>query len=91
MSEPLCACGQLWKTPVENQPVSRARDSISLSKDKSLDSDEIVDALVHGLDLVTARVDQIEYQLLQLVSIVDLPLSPAEALERLRELREGMI
>ena len=76
-----CACGK---------PAPRAGDSIPEFKDKSLNYAEIVDALIDAFDLLTARVDNLEHQLLQLIGIVDLPLSPTEAIERLRQLREEL-
>lgn len=50
-----------------------------------------MDALVHAVETLGARVQGLEYQFGQLLAVVDEPLSPTEALERLRQLREQMI
>lgn len=74
-----CTCGK---------PSQKAGDAMSLEKDKSF---SIGDALVDAVGMLAARVDGLEYQLTQLLSIVDAPLSPTESIERLRRLREEMI
>lgn len=43
-----------------------------------------------AIDDLAARVNGLEYQFVQIIGIVDSPLSPTEAIDRLRELREGL-
>lgn len=88
MPLPLCDCGQLRKTPVDNSPGSRAGDSTLLSKDKSLDDPELWTNLAAGVELLCARVEAIEYELGALISILDRPLSPAQCIAELRRLRD---
>lgn len=88
MPLPLCTCGQLWKTSVDNPPGSRARDSTILSKDKSLDDGELWTNLAAGLELLRAQVEALEYELGALISVLDRPLSPAECIAELRRIRD---
>lgn len=94
----LCACAQsLWTTgenPVD-KPVSQSalRNAFPFEKDKSFSqgSGEVfVAALLDAIDVLTARIDAIEGNVLALLSVLDSPLSPTESIHRLRELREGM-
>lgn len=90
-------CGHLWKT-VEN-PVdklrSRARDSTPFVEDKSSTAREallwqFLDALHEAAQLNAARIERIQFELDTYWNIVDSPLSPTEAIERLRQLRSEL-
>jgi hypothetical protein len=64
---------------------------MSLEKDKSFSKgDPVVDALVDAVGLLAARVDGLEHQFAAFIGVLDLPLSPAEALSELRKLREEL-
>lgn len=77
-----CACGKV------NSKTSAA---MSLAKDKSLAlRDPFVDELIDAFDLLAARVDAVEYRLDAYWEVINSPLSPAEAIQRLRDLREAI-
>lgn len=93
-----CACAQqlgLWKTPVDNPAVSRARDSMLiqeinlLNRAESVDA-ELVDALIEAVGLLDAKVGSLELQVLELMAIVEAPLTPAERIQRVRQIRDGI-
>lgn len=93
-----CACGQqlgLWKTPVDNPADSRAGDSMLiqeinlLNRAESVDAD-LVDALMAAVGLLDARVESLELRMLELLAIVEAPLTPAERIQRVREIRDGI-
>jgi hypothetical protein len=52
---------------------------------------DLVDSLIDAVDLLTARVDALRYSHDSYWSVIDSPLSPAEAIERLRQLREELL
>jgi hypothetical protein len=58
--------------------------------DRASDLLAIINAFQHALDVLTARIDAIEYQLFCYWSVVDSPLSPTESIERLRQLRSEL-
>ena len=79
----------LWtagENPVDNAP-PRARDSTLSLKDKSLSGDDVSVATLEAVDHLTARIEGLELLVTELLSVVDQPLSPAESLERLRQLK----
>lgn len=93
MSE--CACGQqlgLWKTPVDNPAVSRARDSMLiqeinlLNRAESVEKD-LVSALSAAIELLDARVESLELQVLELLAVVESPLTQQERVDRVRAIR----
>ena len=94
MIEIKCACAQsptLWTT-VENpvdKPVSKSAHAmlLSLKTNKELTS-SIQEALLDALDLFNARLDALEHDISNILGILHSPLAPAEAIERLRRLRE---
>lgn len=53
-------------------------------------SREIFEALTGAADLLVARVEAIELQLLEVLSLFDAPLSKDERIERIREIRESL-
>lgn len=88
-----CECAQqlsLWKTP---KPVDNSSDdAMSLLKDKSLSSAreaELVTALLHRIDILDARLESLEFQLIEVLGLVDQPLTREQLIYRLRELREA--
>ena len=87
---PICTCGQLGITPVDNPPASRAGDSTILFNDKAVEQAELVDALIDSVDLLTARIEALELQYASFLGILDRPLSPTESLEELKRLREAL-
>lgn len=86
----ICGCGQLWTTPVDiDSP--KSGDATSLEKDKSFSTREgLVDALIDAMDILSARVEGLEFQFAAFLSVLDRPLSPAESIEELRRLRDGL-
>lgn len=52
---------------------------------------ELVDALDHAVELLAARVDGLEYRLGACWNVIEAPLSPGEAIERLRQLRDELL
>jgi len=80
----------LWKSPVDNSESERAY-AMSFVKDKSLTArDETVDALIHANDILAARLDAVEALVTELLGLIETPLTPAERIERIREIREGL-
>lgn len=81
----------LW-TPVDcscGKPEALARPrSTPLQEINLLHLAQHVDELDHAVELLSARLDGLEYQVDAYWSVIDSPLSPAEAIERLRQLRE---
>lgn len=77
-----CACGK----PAGLAPAR----STSLQEINLLYLDGLVDALSQAVEHLAARLDGLESQLDTYWSVVDSPLSPAESIECLRQLREAM-
>jgi len=50
----------------------------------------MTDSLADGLDLAVARIEALESQFDQFITILDAPLSPTESLHQLRQLREQL-
>lgn len=48
-------------------------------------STDVAQAILHALDVLSARIDALEQEILGLLC------SPAEAIERMRSLREGIV
>jgi hypothetical protein len=99
MSE--CTCGQqlgLWKTPVDNPAVSRARDSMPiqeinlLNKAESVENERSpeVDALINAVDLLAARIDAMELYIIEILGIISSPWTAVERVKRVREIRQRM-
>lgn len=49
-----------------------------------------MDALIDAMDILSARVEGLEFQFAAFLSVLDRPLSPAESIEELRRLRDGL-
>lgn len=92
-SEQLPLVRSLWTT-VDNpcgKPLRFARARLNaFEEDKSSSIGAVVDALLDAVAFLAARVDGLDYAIAELLAIVDAPLSPAESIERLRELREQL-
>lgn len=90
---PICTCGQLLNpeyNPVEN-PWPRGRDSTFEAKDKSLAlRDPLVDALVHSVELLKAKMEALEHQIATIVDVFNSPLPPELLVHRVRQLREEL-
>lgn len=88
-----CACGQqlgLWKTakPVENS----SDDAMSLLKDKSLSSareGDLIGVLIERVTVLDARIEALELQLIEVLSLAEQPLTQQELIGRLRTLKEA--
>lgn len=72
------------------KPKVTVRDAMPLQEINLLYSGEIVDALANAVALLDARVESLELQLLELLALFDAPLTRAEQVERIREIREGI-
>lgn len=95
MTEISCPCANqqaLWMAGdnAVDKSVSKNTHAMSLTLNKSLASGDIQEAVLEALDVLTARVDALEHTLLTILAIVDAPLSPTEALQALRRLREDL-
>lgn len=69
---------------------SRPRDSMPLQEINLLYLAEIVDGLVSACDILAARSDALELQILELLGLFDQPLSQEERIQRIRKIREQM-
>lgn len=81
---PICTCGQVWTTPVDNSPQKSGR-AMSLETNKSLTGsstprEAVGPAVIDALDLLRAQLDAIEARLarLEISRFVNEKKTPAE-------------
>lgn len=87
-----CECAQVLWTAVDN-PVdnssSRGRDSMPVLDLKISDFVRL-GALEHACELLSARVEALELQLIEIYGVLNSPLTMDERIDRIRQIRRSV-